>query len=261
MSFVSSCTKRDVGLLLAAVFGTGVWLLRRYLVGRKCTNTVRLDGKTVLITGGSSGIGKATAMEMSRRGARVILACRCVNRGKQAAKEICSTYSNADVVVKELDLASLASVRSFAEAFLKEESCLDILINNAGVYGPVVKKTVDGFEAQFGINHLGHFLLTNLLLDLIISSTPSRIVVVSSSLGKRAQIDFDAFYKEDDQKVGSRHRMPAGYGRSKLANFLFVHELSKRLPEGMFILYPYHHHLCYYHHHHHLIYITIFIII
>lgn len=225
---------RNVAIAAAAAFGAGIWLLRRYLVGRKCTNKVSLQGKTVLITGGNTGIGKATAMEMVRRGARVIIACRSLSRGENAAKEIRSKYHFADIVVRELDLASLESVRKFASEILQEEKRLDILVNNAGVYSPAIKKTVDGLEMQFGVNHLGHFLLTNLLLDLIKASAPSRIVVVSSSLGKKVKaLDFDAFRKEPSpEPMKSGRRFPTGYSKSKLANYLFTHELSKRLPEG-----------------------------
>lgn len=225
---------RNISFAVAAAVGAGVWLLRRYLVGRKCTNNVSLLGKTVIITGASTGIGKATAIEMARRGARVILACRCPLRGETAAVEIRAKYDYAIVVVKHLDLASLASVRKFAEEILREEKQVDILINNAGVYSPAIKMTEDGFEAQFGINHLGHFLLTFLLLNLIKESAPSRIIVVASSLGKKVKsLDFESFTKEDKavaKKTG--HKFPMGYSQSKLANFLFAHELSKRLPEG-----------------------------
>lgn len=222
---------RNVGIAVAAAFGAGIWLLRRYLVGRKCTNNVSLQGKTVIITGASTGIGKATAMEMARRGARVILACRSIFRGEKAATEIRSNYHFADVEVRHLDLASLASVKNFAEEILLTEKRVDILINNAGVYSPAVKLTQDGFEAQFGVNHLGHFLLTNLLLNLIKASAPSRIVVVSSSLGKRIKaLNFESFKQELQEDKQSRHKF--GYGQSKLCNFLFTHELSKRLPQG-----------------------------
>ncbi|XP_001627101.2 retinol dehydrogenase 14 [Nematostella vectensis] len=229
------CTARNVTVAVAAVFGTSIWLFRRYLVGRRCTNTVRLHGKTVIVTGANSGIGKATALELARRGARVIMACRDLESAEKAASEIRYKVPKAEVVCRFLDLNSLISVRKFAEDVMREEKRLDILVNNAGVYQPANKKTVDGFETQFGVNHLGHFLLTNMLLDLLKASAPSRIVVVSSRLGFRANLDFDAFDKEDTEKKSMRggHVMPVGYGRSKLANFLFTHELSKRLPQGV----------------------------
>lgn len=208
--------------------------LRCYFAGGVCKNTVSMEGKTVLITGANTGLGKETALELARRKARVILACRSLEKGQQAAEEIRSKVKDAVVVVKSLDLSSLVSVRIFAGEILKEEGRLDVLINNAGVYmDPPVPKTQDGFEMHFGVNHLGHFLLTNLLLDLLEKSCPSRIVVVSSSLSKRARVDFDNIYGEKShEKVKRQDHMKGPYAQSKLANILFAHELNKRLPDG-----------------------------
>ena len=191
-----------------------------------------MKGKTVIITGANTGLGKEVALDLARRQARVILACRSLEKGEQAVKEILSKVKDAVLVVKNLDLSSLASVRTFAGEILKEEGRLDVLINNAGVYmDPPTAKTQDGFEIHFGVNHLGHFLLTNLLLELLEKSSPSRIVVVSSSLAKRARIDFDNIYAEKVHSERQDH-MKGPYAQSKLANLLFAHELSKRLPEG-----------------------------
>uniref|UniRef100_A0A3Q3K538 Uncharacterized protein n=1 Tax=Monopterus albus TaxID=43700 RepID=A0A3Q3K538_MONAL len=137
---------------------------------------VRLDGKTVLITGANTGIGKETALDM----AQVNLACRDMTRARIAADEIRQKSGNDNVVMKELDLASLQSVRDLARDIQVNEQRLDILINNAGIMMCSKWKTEDGFEMQFGVNHLGHFLLTNCLLDLLKKSAPSRIVIVSS---------------------------------------------------------------------------------
>jgi retinol dehydrogenase-14 len=141
-----------------------------------------LDGKTAIVTGANTGIGKETAAEFAKRGARVIMACRNLNQAEAAMKEIVQNTGNKSVVVTHLDLASLKSVRAFAED-VKNEARLDILINNAGVFNlPAFSKTQDGFEMTMGVNHFGHFLLTNLLLDLLKQSAPSRVVVVSSVL-------------------------------------------------------------------------------
>lgn len=208
--------------------------LRCYFAGGVCSNTVSMKGKTVLITGANTGLGKETALELARREARVILAFRSIEKGQKAVDEIRSKVKDAMVVVKNLDLSSLESVRTFASEILNEEARLDVLINNAGVYmDPPVPRTQDGFEMHFCVNHLGHFLLTNLLLDLLEESSPSRIVVVSSGLAKRAHIDFDNIYGEKGhEKSGREYRMKGPYAQSKLANMLFAHELNKRLPDG-----------------------------
>lgn len=206
--------------------------LRCYFAGGVCKNNVSMKGKTVIITGANTGLGKEVAVELGKRQARVILACRSLEKGKQAAREICSKAKDAILVVKHLDLSSLASVRQFADEILKEEKRLDVLINNAGVFmDPPMIKTQDGFEIHFGVNHLGHFLLTKLLLELLEKSSPSRVVVVSSALAKRALIDFDNIYAEKGHS-GRQDHMKGPYAQSKLANLLFAHELSKRLPEG-----------------------------
>ena len=206
--------------------------LRCYFAGGVCKNNVSMKGKTVIITGANTGLGKEVAVELGKRQARVILACRSLEKGKRAAREICSKVKDAILVVKHLDLSSLASVRQFADEILKEEKRLDVLINNAGVFmDPPMIKTQDGFEIHFGVNHLGHFLLTKLLLQLLEKSSPSRVVVVSSALAKRALIDFDNIYAEKGHP-GRQDHMKGPYAQSKLANLLFAHELSKRLPEG-----------------------------
>ncbi|KAK2853158.1 hypothetical protein Q7C36_008359 [Tachysurus vachellii] len=180
--------------------------------------------KTVIVTGANSGIGKATAAELLRREARVIMACRSVERGDRAAQEIRQLQPDTgQLLVRPLDLACMSSVRSFCLQINKEEPRLDVLINNAGVYQCPYSRTEDGFEMQFGVNHLGHFLLTHLLLDLLKRSAPSRVVVVSSKLYKRGEINFDDLNSEHSYDAA------AAYARSKLANLLFTLELGRRL--------------------------------
>ena len=151
-----------------------------YISGGVCQSQRRLDGKTVIITGANTGIGKETALDLAKRGARVILACRDMNKASDAAKWIRKISGNEDIIIEELDLASFDSIRLFAETILIHEKRIDIFINNAAVMACPRSLTEDGFELQFGTNHLGHFLLTNLLLDRLKESAPSRIVIVSA---------------------------------------------------------------------------------
>ena len=163
---------------------------------------------------------------MAKRQARVIMACRSVERGEKAAKEVRKASGSTNVEFHQLDLASLASVRRFCEHVLEEESRIDILINNAGIMACPYWKTEDGFEMQFGVNHLGHFLLTNLLLDRLKEAPAARIVNVSSLAHKDAKptgINFNDINSEQ-----SYHPWTA-YGQSKLANVLFTRSLAKRL--------------------------------
>ena len=210
-----------IGVAAIAVLYAG----KMYFQGPKCKSKRRLDGKTVVITGGNSGIGKETAVDLARRGARVIIGCRNLQKGKEALKEIKERSGNSNVFLEELDLASLKSVRTFADKILSLESRVDVLINNAGVMMCPYQKTEDGFEMQFGTNHLGHFLLTMLLLDRLKRSQPSRIINVSSS-AHRMGSDKINFADINFEKSYDRW---AAYYNSKLANVLFTRELSKRL--------------------------------
>ena len=210
-----------IGVAAIAVLYAG----KIYFQGPKCKSKRRLDGKTVVITGGNSGIGKETAVDLARRGARVIIGCRNLQKGKEALKEIKERSGNSNVFLEELDLASLESVRTFADKILNLESRVDVLINNAGVLMCPYQKTKDGFEMQFGTNHLGHFLLTMLLLDRLKRSQPSRIINVSSS-AHRMGSDKINFADINFEKSYDRW---AAYYNSKLANVLFTRELSKRL--------------------------------
>nr|XP_046249042.1 retinol dehydrogenase 12 [Scatophagus argus] len=211
---------KTVGLITVAVGFLG---FKKWMAGGVCNSKARLDGKTVLITGANTGIGKETAVDLARRGARVILACRDMERANKAAAEVRNRSGNENVIVKKLDLASLRSVRQLAKDVLASEERLDVLINNAAIMGCPKWQTEDGFEMQFGVNHLGHFLLTNSLLDLLKKSSPSRIVNVSSLVHETGQIYFDDIYMDKD------YDHMKSYSQSKLANVLFTRELAKRL--------------------------------
>ncbi|XP_070577856.1 retinol dehydrogenase 14-like [Ptychodera flava] len=208
----------------AAFAGVGIMVARRYFAGGVCRSLAMMTGKSVIITGANSGIGKAAATELAKREARVIMACRDLDSGEQAIKDIRRKTRNGELVLKHLDLASFQSIHKFSEDILKEEQRLDVLINNAGIFQCPFMKTEDGYEMQFGVNHLGHFLLTNLLLGLLKKSKPSRIVVVSSKLHSRGNIDF-----ENLNMTEANYNRAAGYSNSKLANILFARELAHRL--------------------------------
>lgn len=181
------------------------------------------SGRTVVVTGGNSGIGFEAARELARRGAQVILACRNPDKGSGAAAEIQREQPAAKVEARVLDLASLASVREFAEALLRERPALDRLVNNAGVMAIPRQQTADGFEMQLGTNHLGHFALTGLLLERLLGTPGSRVVNLSSTAHKAGRMDFDDLMGE--RRYGSWR----SYGQSKLANLLFTYELQRRL--------------------------------
>jgi NAD(P)-dependent dehydrogenase (short-subunit alcohol dehydrogenase family) len=180
-------------------------------------------GRTAVITGANTGLGFETAKALAAKGAHVVLAVRDTAKGKQAAAEI-----SGDVTVQELDLTSLASIREAAEALKSGHDKIDLLINNAGVMTTPKGTTKDGFELQFGTNHLGHFALTGLLLDAILDVDGARIVTVSSNGHKMG----GAIHFDDLQWERSYSRMGA-YTQSKLANLLFTYELQRRLaPRG-----------------------------
>ncbi|OBJ14738.1 SDR family NAD(P)-dependent oxidoreductase [Mycobacterium sp. 1245801.1] len=185
-------------------------------------------GRVAVITGANTGLGYETALALADRGAHVVLAVRNLDKGKDAAARITAHSPHADVALQELDLTSLQSVRSAAEQLRTAHDRIDLLINNAGVMWTPKSTTKDGFELQFGTNHLGHFALTGLLLDRLLPVAGSRVVTVSS-LGHRilADIHFD-----DLQWERSYNRV-AAYGQAKLANLLFTYELQRRLaPHG-----------------------------
>ncbi|XP_057178952.1 retinol dehydrogenase 12, like isoform X2 [Triplophysa rosa] len=195
--------------------------MRNYF--RPWSSDVRLDGKTVIITGANTGIGKFTAIDLAKRGARIIMACRDMEKSNGALKEVVESSGNQNVFASRLDLADTKSIREFAEKVNTEEKQVNILINNAGVMVCPYGKTADGFEMQIGVNHMGHFLLTHLLLDLIKRSMPARIINVSSMAHQWGTIDL-----EDINSEKSYDKKKA-YSQSKLANILFTRSLAKRL--------------------------------
>ena len=188
-------------------------------------NIPDLTGKVVIVTGANSGIGYETAKELARKGAQTILACRSIEKGDEAIQRIQTSVAKANVKTMTLDLGNLSSVRVFAEAFKTSHNRLDILINNAGIMWVPYGKTKDGFERQFGINHLGHFALTGLLMDLLINTTSSRVVNVSSMAHRQADIDFNDLMFEN----GKTYKKEFAYSQSKLANLLFTFELQRKL--------------------------------
>jgi NAD(P)-dependent dehydrogenase (short-subunit alcohol dehydrogenase family) len=194
-----------------------------------------LSGKTFLVTGANSGIGLATTGQLLSQGARVLAGCRDPRRSQAAFAEVHQPGSGGILEVLELDLADLASVRRFAATVLERETHLEGLVNNAGVMNTPAGRTKDGFETQFGTNHLGHFLLTELLLPLLRSSAPSRVVNVSScyhdkALGREGRIDL-----EDPNFERRPYDGWAAYAQSKLANLLHARDLASRL-EGTGVL-------------------------
>ncbi|XP_035529225.1 dehydrogenase/reductase SDR family member 13-like [Morone saxatilis] len=217
-------------LLLGALLLLGGYFLLHVTLLRlpRCKSAARFDGKTAVITGANTGIGKTTAMDLARRGARVVLACRDRRRAEATVQEIIQETGNNQVIFMQLDLASLQSVRSFAENFLRSESRLDLLINNAGLLNG--GKTKDGFGMIFGVNHLGHFLLTMLLLDRLKASGSSRVVNVASKAYTMGKVDFNCLTTHRDLALGgSDYHLFQKYCHSKLCNVLFTYEFAKRL--------------------------------
>ncbi|MBQ0998298.1 oxidoreductase [Streptomyces sp. RK62] len=180
-----------------------------------------LDGRTAVVTGANGGIGLATARELAAHGARVVLACRSEARGAAAKDRLSGEVPGARLEVRRLDLADLGSVREFAATLPYDR--LDLLVNNAGVMALPYGTTADGFETQFGVNHLGHFALTGLLLPALLAAPGARVVAVSSPAHLMGNVDLRDLNSE------RRYRKWTAYARSKSANLLFVHELARRL--------------------------------
>ncbi|MDQ0990805.1 oxidoreductase [Streptomyces sp. V3I7] len=185
------------------------------------TDIPDLTGRVAVVTGANSGLGYVTARELARKGARVVLACRSEARGAEAAGRLAAEVPGATAEFRQLDLGDLASVRQFAQALPYDR--LDLLVNNAGVMAPPYGTTADGFETQFGVNHLGHFALTGLLLPRLLAVPGARVVTVSSMLHALSNIDLGDLNSERG------YRRWISYGRSKTANLLFTHELARRL--------------------------------
>jgi NAD(P)-dependent dehydrogenase (short-subunit alcohol dehydrogenase family) len=180
-------------------------------------------GRVAVITGANTGLGYETAMALAAHGARVVLAVRNLDKDKDAAARITAKSPHADVALQELDLTSLDSVRAAAEQLRSDHDRIDLLINNAGVMMTPKSTTKDGFELQFGTNHLGHFALTGLLLDRLLPVAGSRVVTVTSMGHRIGRIRFD------DLQWEHRYSRMGAYGQSKLANLLFTYELQRRL--------------------------------
>ena len=180
-------------------------------------------GRVAVVTGANSGLGLVTARELARAGAQVVMACRNLEKGRAALAEVESAASGPAPELEELDLASLDSVRAFAERFRANHHGLDLLVNNAGVMAPPRRRTADGFELQLGTNHLGHFALTSLLLPAMEGREDARVVTLSSNAHKFGRISFDNLNGD------RRYFRWNAYGQSKLANLLFALELDRRL--------------------------------
>ncbi|CAG0914462.1 unnamed protein product [Notodromas monacha] len=213
----------NLGVPILALYFT----LRSYmaLTNGRCLSKRQMRGKTVIITGANSGLGFETAKDMALRGARVIMACRNMAKAEIAREAVLQATGakSSYVILKKLDLASLRSVRSFALDILQTEKRLDVLINNAGLSDPKrTERTEDNLEYNMACNHFGHFLLTNLLLDLLKTSAPSRIVVVSSMAHVGGDVSPDAL-----RGIGRKKWQI--YSDTKLANIVFAEELSRRL--------------------------------
>ena len=186
-------------------------------------SSATMDGRVCLITGANSGIGKETALGLARMGATIIMVSRNTEKGEAALTEIRHHSGSDRVALLVADLASLDSVRRLAQDFRDQHQELHVLINNAGALNSQRALSVDGYELTFAVNHLAHFLLTTLLLDLLKASSPSRIINVSSGAHTRAEIDFD------DLNAEAKYSGMSAYGQSKLANVMFTYELARRL--------------------------------
>jgi len=183
-------------------------------------------GKIFIITGANSGLGLESTRALARKRATVIMACRNLEKGKRSLEKLRREIPDALLDLQEMDLANLESIRNFVTYIFSTYKKIDVLINNAGIMATPFAKTKDGFEIQFGINHLGHFVLTGLLFELLLKAPGSRVVNVSSMAARRASIDFDNL-------MGERSYVPwKAYGQTKLANLLFTFELQRRLETG-----------------------------
>lgn len=209
-------------VLTGCVAGLLAMALSKWLSGGVCHSHTRIDGKTVVITGGNTGIGKETAKELAHRGGRIIIACRDMTKGQAAAKEI-EAATGSQVHLQHLDLSSFTSIKTCADRILETEAEVNILINNAGIMMCPYSETKEGFEMQFGTNHLGHFLFTHLLLDRIKSSAPARIINVSSVAHTAGKMHWN------DLNMKTNYNARAAYCQSKLANILFTRELANKL--------------------------------
>jgi len=187
-------------------------------------NMPDLKGKVLVVTGGNSGLGYESVKAFAEKGAEVVLASRTMEKGEKAKNEILKAKPDGKIELMQLDLGDMESVRSFADSFKKKYKKLDVLLNNAGIMMTPYFTTKDGFEGQFGTNHLGHFALTGLLMDTLLNTPDSRVVNVSSGAHRNGEMDFSNLQYEN----GGYKSMKA-YGRSKLSNLLFTYELQRKL--------------------------------
>lgn len=222
---VSLLKSKPVVLLSAVGTGVGAVLLFReyYVGGCRYDEDKKLDGKLVVITGANTGLGRAAAKEFATKGASVIMACRDLTKCRRVRAEIMTQTRNKRVVCEELDLASLESIRNFAARINESVKQIDILVNNAGVMRCPKLLTKDGFEMQLGVNHLGHFCLTSLLLDKVKAAAPSRVINVASTAHQRGKINYT------DLNSDKEYDPATAYNQSKLANVLFTKELAEKL--------------------------------
>ena len=208
----------------------------RQLYLRKCKSNVLLDGKIVIVTGANTGIGLCIVVDLAKRGATIVMACRDMRKGEQALEKAKAESSSEDILLMHLDLSSLDSVRNFTKEFLSKYSKLNILINNAGVMACPYMKTKDGFEMQIGTNHFGHFVLTNLQLKALANGVPARVVNVSS-------VGHWLFGKMDFKSINYEKRLydkMGAYGQSKLASVLFTKELHNKAKDHGITTYSLH---------------------
>ena len=181
------------------------------------------QGKIAIVTGANIGLGYETVIGLAKKGAKVIMACRYIQKAETARKEILEKVPGAGLEILQLDLGDLSSVRAFAKAYTDKYDSLDLLINNAGIMIPPFSKTKDGFESQMGVNYFGHFLLTSLLFPLLNKTPESRVVTLSSIAHRNGKIQFDNLHAEQKySKMGA-------YGQSKLACLMFAYELQRRI--------------------------------
>lgn len=190
-------------------------------------NIPDLKGKIAIVTGSNTGLGRETAKVLAGKNAEVILAVRNIKKGEDAIRDIKSEYPNSNVNVMELDLSSLKSIKDFSTKFNSIYKQLNLLINNAGVMMPPYSKTEDGFESQFGINHLGHFALTGHLINLLKSTPGARVINVSSGAHNWGNLEFS-----DLDWVNRKYNRQKSYGDSKIANLYFTFELAQKLKES-----------------------------
>ncbi|CAG4956944.1 unnamed protein product [Colias eurytheme] len=213
-------------ILTGVAAGAGLLSLFKDLYGGKAyIKEASADGKTIIVTGATSGIGQETTWEFAKRGAKVFMACRDMVKCEEVRKDIVLETGNKYVYCRPCDLADNASIRKFVERFKSEEPHVHVLVNNAAVMEPPQRVTRDGYETQLGVNHMGHFLLTHLLMDTLEASVPSRVIVLTCVAHARGDIN------KEDLNFSKQYDAAAAYNQSKLANALFARELGRRMLE------------------------------